>query len=193
MNNQQGVLFVVSGPSGVGKTTLVNLFLQTYEKQMVVERVVTYTTRALRPGDVHGVDYYFISQDEFVEKIAEGFFLEWSNAYGAYYGTPRTVLDKIALGVSQIVVIDRAGAQSIINVHDKAILILIAVSSMQILSDRLFSRNSESSEQIQRRLFLAKKEIDEEEQNSLYHYTVVNDCLKTALQSLFGLFEKVVK
>ena len=193
MNIQQGILFVVSGPSGVGKTTLVNLFLKTYGQKFFVKRVITYTTRGLRPGDVHGVDYHFVSESEFLEKIKIGFFLEWSNAYGAYYGTSREILVDIESGQSQIVVIDRAGARAILGIYDKAVLVWVCVSSIKILSDRLFLRKSESFEQIQLRLSLAKKEIDEENHEPLYHFKIVNDSLNIALQSTFEVFESSLK
>ncbi len=188
MNGDQGIFFVISGPSGVGKTTLVNLFVKEYGIKFSVDRVVTYTTRAMRHGDVDGVDYHFVSEEEFLEKIKLGFFLEWSNAYGAWYGTPQDVLVDIKSGRSKILVIDRQGAQAILAMYPQVVLVLVQVSSIQILSDRLFLRKTEDYEQVQARLLLAKQEIDQEVASPLYHHVIVNDSLESALEELFNLF-----
>ncbi len=98
MKQEQGVLFIVSGPSGVGKTTVVTEFLRQQGADYNVSRLVTYTTKSPRSTEVHGSDYHFITQAEFERKIADDFFLEWSGEYGALYGTPLCVIDDLALG-----------------------------------------------------------------------------------------------
>lgn len=190
MEQQQGKLFIVSGPSGVGKTTLVVEFFKKNSQVFKIDRVVTYTTRAPRPGDVHGVDYYFIDSAEFEEKVQSGFFLEWSREYQACYGTPGYILDHIAQGLSYILVIDRAGAMQIVQQYSAAVLIWIQVSSMDLLSERLLLRKTESIDQIQTRLNLAKKEIDQEMNDPLYHYYIDNNDLNTALERLFDIVNK---
>ena len=177
-----GALFIVSGPSGVGKTTVVTEFLHIYSKDYDVSRVVTYTTKTPRSTEVDGVDYHFITQAEFERKIQDDFFLEWSGEYGACYGTPAHVIDGLSTGKSCILVIDRLGTTQIVAKHPHAILIWVEVSSVDVLSDRLKARKSDSLEQIQRRLFLAKKEIEQESHFPMYHYHVVNDVLKAAVQ-----------
>src|SRR5437879_4794715 len=105
-----GKLFVISASSGAGKTTLVTAIITHMGGHVNLERVVTYTTRTPAPGDVPGVDYHFVTPAQFQEKIAAGFFMEWSTAYGHYYGSPRSVLDEVAAGNSRILILDRAGA-----------------------------------------------------------------------------------
>lgn len=183
-----GTLFIVSGPSGVGKTTIVTRCLQQYEKDYRIERMVTYTTKTPRVTEVHGIDYHFISQEEFDLKVAQDFFLEWSGEYGACYGTPSYVLEQLTAGISFVLVIDRAGAAQIIKKYPQAVLIWVQVSSMDALSDRLNKRKTESFEQIQTRLLLAKKEIEQESQFPMYHHYIVNNELKSAVESLFELF-----
>lgn len=184
VKQEQGKLFIVSGPSGVGKTTVVTEFLRQYGCDYEISRVVTYTTKSPRVTEVDGVDYHFIHQAEFERKVKDGFFLEWSGEYGACYGTPAHILKDIAQGFSYVLIIDRVGAAQIIKKYAAAILIWVQVSSMNLLSERLKSRKTESFEQIQTRLFLAKKEIEQELQLSMYHYHVDNNDLKVAVQAL---------
>jgi guanylate kinase len=187
VDKQQGKLFIVSGPSGVGKTTLVTKFLEQSQHLFSIDRVVTYTTKQPRSGDVHGVDYHFVEQSDFDTKVEQGFFLEQSGEYGASYGTPLHIMYEIAGGSSKILVIDRVGAAQIVKKHPHAILVWIEVSSLSVLSDRLLARRTESFEQIQTRLFLAKKEIEEEKNLPMYHHCIENDQLDVAVQGLFDL------
>jgi len=187
VKEEWGKLFVVSGPSGVGKTTVVTEFLQQFGQQFGVSRVVTYTTKMPRVTEVHGIDYYFISQDDFDCKAKEGFFLEWSGEYGACYGTPVDILNGIAQGFSFILIIDRFGAEQIVRKHPAAVLIWVQVSSVDILSERLKLRDADSLEQIQTRLILAKKEIEQEMRLSIYHHYIDNNDLKVALGAIFKI------
>jgi guanylate kinase len=182
VKQEQGTLFIVSGPSGVGKTTVVTEFLRQYDRDYQVSRMVTYTTKSPRLNEVQGVDYHFITQSEFERKVVDGFFLEWSGEYGACYGTPAHVLNDIVSGRSYVLVIDRLGAAQIIEKYPNAILIWIEVSSMDLLSNRLKSRKTDSLDQIQTRLFLAKKEIEQESHFPMYHYHVMNDDLKASVE-----------
>lgn len=187
MEKHQGKLFIVSGPSGVGKTTLVTTFLEQSQHLFSIDRVVTYTTKQPRPADVNGVDYHFVDQSDFDAKVEQGFFLEQSGEYGASYGTPIHIMYEIALGSSKILVIDRVGAAQIVKKHPQAVLVWIEVSSVSVLSDRLSARRTESFEQIQSRLLLAQKEIEEEKTSPMYHHSIENDQLNTAIQRLFDL------
>jgi guanylate kinase len=182
VKQERGVLFIVSGPSGVGKTTVVTECLRQYSDAYQVSRMVTYTTKTPRSTEVDGVDYHFITQSEFERKIADDFFLEWSGEYGACYGTPAHVIKDIATGASYILVIDRLGAAQVVEKYPYAVLIWIQVSSVGVLSDRLKSRKTDSDDQIQARLFLAEKEIEQEAHFPVYHYHVMNDELKTAVE-----------
>ncbi|MBP6869475.1 hypothetical protein KBC04_01135 [Candidatus Babeliales bacterium] len=187
MKQEQGRLFVVSGPSGVGKTTVVTEFLKQYGHLYQIGRVVTYTTKTPRSTEVDGIDYHFISQAEFERKVKDGFFLEWSGEYGACYGTPAHIIKDIEKGFSYILVIDRVGTAQIIEKYPATILIWIQVLSMDLLSERLKSRKTDSFEQIQTRLFLAKKEIEQELHFPMYHYHVSNNVLKDAVAAVFGV------
>jgi len=182
-----GTLFIVSGPSGVGKTTVVTEFLKQYGTDYKISRAVTYTTKTPRVNEAHGVDYHFITQSEFERKVQDNFFLEWSGEYGACYGTPAHLLNAIKDERSFILVIDRVGAAQILAQHQQAVLIWIEVSSIELLVERLNFRKTESQEQIQTRLMLAKKEIEQERCMPMYHYHIENNDLKVAVQKLFDV------
>lgn len=184
MEQKRGTLFIVSGPSGVGKTTVVTEYLRQHGKDYQVSRMATYTTKTPRSTEINGVDYHFITQVEFERKIADGFFLEWSGEYGACYGTPAHVIEDVKAGKSLILVIDRLGAAQIVAKYPLAVLIWIQVSSVDVLSDRLRARKTDSFDQIQTRLFLAKKEIEQEAHAPMYHYHIANDALKLAVEAL---------
>lgn len=178
------MLFIVSAPSGAGKTTLVLAALEQLQKNHEIERVVTYTTRQPRPGDQHGFDYHFISQDQFLAKIKNGDFIEWSTAYGHYYGTPSSIIHNIARGRSYIVIIDRQGARSILQHIKDAVTIWLVVPSIEELRMRIIKRGANNSEQIERRLLLAQQEITEEAAQRMYEYHIMNDDFSVALTKM---------
>lgn len=180
---KKGKLFVISAPSGAGKTSLVNALLQKMDKTYNLTRVVTYTSKKPRTGEVAGVDYHYIEVDEFKSKIQEGFFCEWSNCYESYYGSPRSIFDDLDKGMSYILIIDRAGAQQIINFYKEAILIWIH-TDIPTLKERLILRGAETEEQINKRLVQASLELAQEEQKSIYSYRIVNDIFEKALGEL---------
>ena len=140
-----GNLFIVSAPSGAGKTSLVSKALELLSDKSI-SRAITYTTKNPRKGEMHGKDYYFISKAEFEEKIQQDYFLEYSTAYGYYYGTPRSYIYDIESGHSYIMIIDRAGAQQITKQFDKAILIWICVKDLQTLKARFQKRNDQNEQ-----------------------------------------------
>lgn len=192
VKQKQGKLFIVSGPSGVGKTTVVNKFLEEFGQLYGITRLVTYTTKKPRPNEVHAFDYHFVDSAEFEKKIESGFFLEWSNEYGSFYGTPGFVLQKLEQGFSYILIIDRIGAAQILKKYSDVVLIWIHLSSIDLLSGRLKSRNSESFEQIQTRLFLAKKEIEQELSTPMYHYYIENVDVKASVQAIFDVVSSCI-
>lgn len=186
----KGKLFILSAPSGAGKTTLVTALLERFGRYYTLERVITYTSKAPRQTERPGIDYHFISPEEFERKINEGFFMEWSKCYGTYYGSPRSVLDEVARGKSFIAILDRLGAQNIVrNSYDQAILIWLYTHSMNDLRVRLEGRNTETQEQIERRLVLAQQEIYEECVSPQYHYHILNHDFERALKK----FERVLR
>jgi len=190
-----GKLFVISSPSGAGKTTLVNEVLERLSGQFSIDRVITYTSRKTRSNEIQGSHYHFISSQEFEKKLQEDFFLEWSGRYGNYYGTPRHILAELDQGVSKILIIDRLGAERVIEIAqdpspiltEKVTSIWIDVPNLQELERRLVGRGQESQLQIKRRLELAKQEIEKEKSFPLYDYKILNDNFSTATKALENL------
>lgn len=183
-------LFIVSAPSGAGKTTLVQALINKVGHLCAIERAITYTTKQMRQGEVAGVDYIYISQEEFEHKADQGFFLEITKGLGHYYGTPRTIVDKVKAGISQILVIDRLGAATITRQYPQAVLIWIKVRGIEVLRERLMNRASDTQEQIERRLIRAQHEIEEEERSSFYKHHIINDDFERALYFLHSLVIK---
>lgn len=177
-------LFVVMGPSGVGKTTLVNALLADSDCGMVM-RVPTYTTRRRRAGEVDGVDYFFITEQEFQAKIKTGALLEWSRAYRSFYGLGRqNVEEALAAGKTVIAVVDRLGAIQVKKLMPDVKVVLITAPSIEALSDRLAKRSSESAQNIAFRLDQAAQEAAQELQNPLADVVVVNDNFELTLENL---------
>jgi guanylate kinase len=187
---KSGKLFILSAPSGAGKTTLAHKLIERCGERYSIERVITYTSKKPRSSEIHGKDYHFISEQEFKEKMREGFFLEWSTTYGAYYGSPREILEHMAQGRSYIAIVDRAGAKALKSCVESATLIWIVPPTLDTLKARLQARDQDSAETIKYRLQLAQKELEEEEKNSFFTHTIVNDSIEDALQALENLIEK---
>lgn len=179
-----GKLFVVSAPSGAGKSTLVNALYDQIGKAYNIERVVTYTTKQPRAGEKNGRDYHFLSKEAFEQKIESGYFIEWSTAYGHYYGSPVSILKELQKGKSFILVIDRDGARAITRTYKLAILIWIYTKDIEILLERLRVRNTETTIEISRRLMIAKQEVLQESSDPFYHYHILNESFENALSEL---------
>ena len=173
--NNVGKIFLFSAPSGAGKTTIVNVILQELQKSYVIQKVITYTTRSIRKGEVDGIDYFFITKEEFEAKIQEGFFLEWSNWYENYYGSPRSSVDDLQKGISCIMIVDRFGARAIKSIYPQVVLIWLEPVDLEVLKERLLLRGTDTQEEIQKRLIKASLEMDEEKEEKLYTYHIIND------------------
>jgi guanylate kinase len=168
----------MSAPAGTGKTTLVRMLLDEFHN--VVESI-SFTTRPLRPKEVPGKDYNFISADQFEEKIQEGEFLEYAKVFDYYYGTSRRYVEsQLEKGKHVVLVIDTQGALQLKS-HLDAVFIFISPPSLEELRERLCRRSSESIEAIEYRLSWAEKEMALKEK---YDYHIVNDKLKTAYDVL---------
>jgi guanylate kinase len=185
-----GKLFVISAPSGAGKTTLVRHTIERLRESHAISRVVTYTTKAPREGEaLQGVDYHFLSQADFEKKIGEGFFIEWSCAYGHYYGSPYSLVTRMAEGHSCVLIVDRVGAGRIKEQIPEAILIWIYTSSLEVLKQRLIKRGGESPEQVERRLELALSEIEQEAIRPSYNFHVLNEEFYESLEKMCEIFK----
>ncbi len=179
-NKKQGLLIVVSGPSGCGKSTLDNLILK---KRKNIVMSISDTTRNLRGNEVQGVDYNFISPEEFKENIKNNKYLEYAMVYtDKYYGTPSDYVDKkLNEGIDVILEIDIEGARKVNEKRKDAVFIFIMPPSMKVLKERLVSRKTESKEQVIERFKTAYKEINEV---SKYNYVIVNDNIDEALDKM---------
>ncbi len=172
---KKGILFVVSAPSGTGKTTIVNHICQIFASYGCLERVITYTTRKPRIGEIHQQDYVFVNEQEFKDLIEKHFFLEWSTAYGAWYGSPITLLDRLAQGISQMLIVDQTGAHTVMKEVPEAVSIWLFPKDMTTLKERLYKRNLEDYKAIKQRIELAFYEIECEERDKFFVYHIVND------------------
>lgn len=176
---KKGLLFVISAPAGTGKTTLVRMLKE--EFSCIVESV-SYTTRKMRPNEVPGRDYNFISPEEFEEKITEGEFLEYAQVFGNYYGTSKKFVESQEdKGKHVILVIDTQGALQLMKENLRAVFIFISPPSIEELRSRLYRRRSETDEVIEHRLSWAEKEMA---LSNKYDYHIVNENLKTAYDVL---------
>ena len=175
---KKGKLFVISAPSGTGKTTLADRLT---EEIPSVIRSVSWTTRKAREGESDGVDYTFVSRDEFQKAVTDGEFLEYAEIYGYLYGTNRGWVEKrLNQGLHVLLVIDTQGAQQIKEKTD-AVLIFIQPPSFEELERRLRGRKSESEGGVAKRLQLAKHELN---LASVYDYNIINDDVDDAYQEL---------
>ena len=165
--DKAGKLFVISAPSGTGKTTLTRNVLARVQPEHDISRVVTYTSRTPRLEEKADVDYHFISEPEFAEKAAQNFFLEWSRAYGAYYGSPLSALENLACGMSLIMILDLAGALNVIQRYDP-VSIWISPPGIDVLRERLNKRGPTDPLQ-DLRLKLAQEELEHEALSRFTH------------------------
>jgi guanylate kinase len=179
---QTGSLFLVSAPSGAGKTSLVNAALEA-DYQLVVS--VSHTTRPARGGEVDGENYFFVSDDQFVQMIDEGKFLEHANVFGKQYGTSKAeVAAKRALGQDVILEIDWQGAQQVREAIPDAISVFVLPPSMEELAARLTSRGEDTAQSIEKRLGEAKQDMS---QAIHFDYLVINADFETALQDVASI------
>lgn len=181
---KKGRLFVISGPSGVGKGTIVKKILET---ERPVELSVSATTRSPREGEEDGRDYFFVSNEEFEERIAEGGFLEYASVHENYYGTPKAPVEKaLSEGKDIILEIDVQGAMQVKDSFDNGVYIFVLPPSIEVLRERILGRGSETEHSLQVRL---GKALDEIRYLDKYDYAVVNDDLETATEDVLGIMQ----
>lgn len=178
--NKRGLLVVLSGPSGVGKGTVRKALFKL--KGQTFSYSVSMTTRSPRNGEIEGVDYYFVTREKFLKKISEGNFLEYANFVDNYYGTPLDIVEKkLDQGLEVIVECDVEGAMQIKKKMDDAVLVFIAPPSKKALYDRLISRGTEDSYQVEKRILKANSEFKLAHK---YDYIVINDEVKNAAEKI---------
>jgi guanylate kinase len=185
---RRGILFVVSAPSGAGKTTLCNALRQT--EKFVYS--VSCTTRSARPGEIEGEDYYFLTKEEFARRVAAGEFLEHANVHGHSYGTLRsTVLEHLSKGVDVLLDIDIQGANSIRACNDPDIIdaladVFIMPRSLEELRHRLIKRATETPEEIEVRLRNAASEM---KGWRLYKYAIISGSVQEDLEKFNAIMK----
>ena len=185
MDNEKGLLIVLSGPSGVGKGTV--------RKQIFDDPTTSYkysismTTRDKRDGEIDGVDYFFKTKEEFETLIQQDQFIEYAEYVGNYYGTPvQYVKDTMEAGHDVFLEIEVEGAKQVRKKFPDALFIFLAPPSLEHLRERLVGRGTESDEKIQKRVSEARKEV---EMMNLYDYVVVNDKVNLAKQRIQSIVE----
>lgn len=175
-SKKQGSMIIISGTTCAGKGTVIKELLK---RNKNLKLSISYTSRDIRPGDVVGSTYHFVSKEEFESKIANGDFLEYALVHGNYYGTPKgEIIKMLDEGYDVILEIDVEGAKKIKKMFPSTILIFIMAPSMEVVKERIKNRNSESTEQILQRFKTAYQEINEVYN---YNYVVVNDILEDAV------------
>ena len=179
-------LFVISGCSGVGKGTVINEFMKRNSHDFILS--VSCTTRNPRPNETDGVNYFFISKEEFEQNIKDGKFLEYANFAGNYYGTKKKYIQqKMDEGFNVLLEIDTQGALQVKEKMPESILIFIAPPSIEELEHRLRGRHTEDEETIQKRLAQVKIEL---ERSQKYDYTVINDNIERVVDEIESIVKK---
>lgn len=187
--NRLGKLFVISGPSGVGKTTLTRELFVRLNLNYNVYPVITYTTKLPRKGEIPGIDYHYITEEEFKIKLSADFFIEHSKAYGSYYGSPKSIIQDLDTGKSFLLVVDQVGAYDIKKQYNEAVLIWITPPSIQELTSRLEKRATESNVDMQKRLIIAQNELDTEYKKGCFDYVVQNDIFERSVCNLINILK----
>jgi len=182
-SEDRGLFFVLSAPSGAGKTSIRRIFLERYPE---VQFSVSYTTRTPRPGEVDGKDYFFVTEAEFRQRIDRGEFAEWEENYGRYYGTSGKIMDSfLDQGRDMLLDIEMRGAKTLKKNYSGGIYVFVLPPSLAELKARLQKRG-ESEAEIGKRLNKVREEIGEAYG---YDYVIFNDSLEKAVESLQAIYQ----
>jgi guanylate kinase len=188
MKPKRGHLFIISAPSGAGKTTLVKAVLQQFRD---MRYSISYTTRKPRVEERDGIDYHFISKQDFKKGIHKDRWAEWAEVYGNYYGTSVEFIEKsLSSGCDILLDIDVQGTLQILKHYPDSVTIFILPPSMNALRKRLEMRGSDSQAVIEKRLLNARKEMT---QKKMYRHIIVNDVLSEAIKELSAIFKKYLQ
>ena len=183
--NNEGLLLVVSAPSGCGKDTIIAKVLEELKNEAFLS--VSMTTRDMRPGEEEGVNYYYVSVDEFKNNIENGNMLEYAMYGSNYYGTPvKPVKKLLSEGKIVILIIEVEGGGNVRKIFPDAVKIFIVPPSMEVLESRLRGRNTDSEEEIIKRLDIARNEIERAVE---YDYVVENDVLDDAVSDVLTIIK----
>jgi guanylate kinase len=186
--SRKGKIIVIASPSGGGKTTIVKRVLKKFPE---IVFSVSATTRPKRPNEIHGADYFFISEDEFKERIENDEFVEWERFYDYYYGTFKSFInEKVDDGKTVLLELDVKGALSIKRIYPESFLIYINPPSLEELIIRLKTRNTESPEDFRKRIERAEMEL---KQKDKFDYVVENKELEKATTDTISLVSKLLK
>ena len=181
---RKGMLLVISGPSGTGKGTLIKRLM---EEDPSLVFSVSATTRAPRPGEIDGVHYHFVTNEQYDQLVAENAFVEYATVHGNRYGTLRSeVYERLQRGENVVLDIDVQGALNVIASEKEKVSIFILPPSMKELRERLTGRGTETEEAVERRLHNAVWEISQKDR---YEYKVINDDLEVCVRTLQAIIE----
>ena len=186
----RGLLFILAGPSGAGKTTLFNsLQLYASEKAYPLRPLVTYTTRKKRPGEENEKDYFFVSKEEFLFLKQKDFFFEITYLNDNFYGTPASLFEDLNKGVSYIAILDRSGIKKFQQAYHNVLSVWIRPSDISDLRARLLFRDSVDDMYLAERLRVACEDVLIENENSICDFIIYNDDLLSAQKKLLSIFE----
>ena len=181
---RKGHLFIVSAPSGAGKTTLCQAVLDRFQDILYS---VSYTTRKPRIKEKMGIDYYFITKEDFIKGIENGKWAEWAQVHGNFYGTSAEFINKgLSTGRDILIDIDVQGTMQILKKYADAVTFFIMPPSLEVLKKRLESRGTEDADAIAKRIQTGKEEMA---QKSVYLHVIVNDSLPEAISELVSIIE----
>ncbi len=184
MKKKKGKLFVISAPSGTGKTTIIKHILKSFPELVFS---ISATTRSKRGAEIDGKDYFFISEDQFKSKIENDEFLEWGHFYGYYYGTlKKQVFEKLNNGISMVLEVDVKGAINVKNAYSDSVLIFISPPNIDELKKRLINRKTESEADFKKRIERAEMELKYREK---FDYNVYNYNLDEAKKEIVEIIK----